>query len=152
MKKTTRQGIIKRLIQENDILTQEELIRLLQAEGVTATQATVSRDVRELGIVKGHSQEGRIKYVLVDPPITSTNDRLEEAIIDSVEQVSCVQFMVVIQTYLGSANIVAAIIDDMKLPEVAGTLAGANTLAIITHSNEEAQGLHDLISSYLTSK
>lgn len=149
MKKSNRQAIIKRIIQENEIETQDDLIQCLKAEGVQATQATISRDVRELGIVKGHTESGTVKYVLIDQGQNNTRERLQEVIEESVEKVSQVQFMVVIQTYLGAANILAAIIDDLEMPEVAGTLAGANTLSIITHSNEEAKIINDFILTYL---
>lgn len=149
MKKSSRQGIIKKIIQEQDIETQEDLLEALISEGVQATQATISRDIRELGIVKGRNGEGRTKYVLHTQVVNDGENRLKEVVEESVKSISQVQFMVVVQTYLGAANIIGAIIDDLGLENVAGTLAGANTLSIITTSNEAATELEKQLQGYL---
>lgn len=149
MKKSSRQGIIKKLIQAYDIETQEELITRLNQEGIQATQATVSRDIRELGIVKGHGSRGEVKYVIIEQNQPVTGERFKEMVADSVERVTLAQFIVVIQTSLGSANMLAAIIDELQLEGVAGTIAGADTIAIITKSNQAANELHELILSYM---
>lgn len=149
MKKSSRQGIIKKLIQTHDIETQEELIARLNQEGIQATQATVSRDIRELGIVKGHGSRGEVKYVIIEQNQPVNGERFKEMVADSVERVTLAQFIVVIQTSLGSANMLAAIIDELQLDGVAGTIAGADTIAIITQSNQAANELHDLILTYM---
>ena len=151
MKKSSRQGIIRKLIQENEIETQEDLISFLQREGVSATQATVSRDIRELGIIKGHSNDGKVMYILNDQPEPPTQANLRSAVRESVVKISLVQFVVVIQTTLGSANVVAAVIDELQLPEVAGTLAGADTLVLFAKGPTEAQTCHDLIMDFMES-
>lgn len=148
MKKQDRQKLITEVVSQNQIETQEELLAKLKMAGVEATQATISRDMRELSIVKGRGTAETNHYVILNSHHQQWEE-LGEAVQETVERISAVQFMVIIQTYLGSANILAAIIDDLNLPEVAGTLAGANTLAIITHSNEEAQILEQKIASYI---
>lgn len=149
MKKSSRQAIIKKLIQAHDIETQEELLARLSDEGIQATQATISRDIRELGIVKGHGNRGEVKYVIIEQGQPVNLNRLKETAAESVERVTLAQFIVVIQTSLGSANILAAIIDELQLAGVAGTIAGADTIAIITESNQAASELHDLMLSYI---
>ncbi|MBP1039856.1 arginine repressor [Vagococcus sp. BWB3-3] len=149
MKKSSRQAIIKKLIQAHEIETQEELIAILDQEGIQATQATVSRDIRELGIVKAHGNNGEVKYVIIEQNQPVNGERFREMVADSVERVTLAQFIVVIQTSLGSANMLAAIIDELQLDKVAGTIAGADTIAIITQSNQAANELHQLILSYM---
>lgn len=149
MKKSSRQGIIRKLIQEHEIETQEELISLLKIEGIVATQATVSRDIRELGIVKGHSPEGQVKYVMNELSQPLTEERLQEVVAESVQEITLVEFVLVLQTRLGSANVVAAIIDELKLPEIAGTVAGADTLVIIAKGKEEAKALAEKVTHYM---
>lgn len=149
MKKSSRQGIIKQLILDHDIETQEELISMLNQKGVQATQATVSRDIRELGIVKGHGSHGEVKYVMIEQGPPANGERFKDTVAESVERVTLAQFIVVIQTTLGSANMLAAIIDELQLEGVAGTIAGADTIAIITQSNQLASQLRDEIISYM---
>ncbi|QIL45718.1 ArgR family transcriptional regulator [Vagococcus coleopterorum] len=151
MKKTERQDLVKQVVLQYQIETQDELLEKLKTVGVEATQATISRDMRELSIVKGRKDGSGPSHYLIHDIISVPQqlDQLAESVADSVEKITVVQFMVIIQTYLGSANMLAAQIDDMKLPEVAGTLAGANTLSIITHTNEEAETLAEQLSSYL---
>lgn len=148
MKKDERQKLINDVVSQNKIETQEELLKQLKAVGVDATQATISRDMRELSIIKGRGINQTSHYQILDSDYQQW-EQLGEAISESVERLSSVQFMVVVQTYLGSANILAALIDELQLSGIAGTLAGANTLAIITDGNESAQQLEKKMASYL---
>lgn len=151
MKKIERQRLIKQVVRENELSTQEELLAELDAAGMSATQATISRDIRELGIKKHRKEGSETSYYIVQNDLASqtAEDELSDAVAATVERISVVEFMVIIQTYLGSANLLAAIIDDLKMPEIAGTLAGANTLAIITHHKDEADMLADKLSVYI---
>jgi len=139
MKKIDRQRLIRQLITENEIETQEELISLLEAAGVKATQATVSRDVREMSIVKTHGSQGKVKYAIFSQHKTaSQEERLKESVKDSVIRIEQVQFTVIVHTDMGRADVVTNFLDEVNYSEVAGTVAGVDTIIIIARSEEEA--------------
>lgn len=140
MKKADRQRLIKRLITENEIETQDELIALLEQAGVKATQATVSRDVREMSIVKTHGSDGKVTYALFSQnQASSSEDKLKESVRDSVIRMERVQFMVIVHTDMGAADVVTNFLDEVNYSEIAGTVAGVDTIIIIGRSEEEAQ-------------
>lgn len=139
MKKVDRQRVIKQLITENEIETQDDLIARLEANGIRATQATVSRDIREMSIVKTHEADGKVKYAIFSQtPTSSSEEKLREAVKDSVLSIEQIQFMSIIHTDLGRADVVANFLDEVSYPDVAGTVAGVDTLIIISRSEKEA--------------
>lgn len=140
MRKTDRQQLIKQLIIENEIETQDELIELLKREGVKATQATVSRDVREMSIVKIHGSNGQVKYALFSQAkSTSSEEKLRQSVKDSVIRMERVQFMIVVHTDMGTADVVTNFLDEVKYSEIVGTVAGVDTIIIIAQSEEDAK-------------
>lgn len=140
MRKAERQQLIKQLITLNEIETQDELIALLEGEGVKATQATVSRDVREMSIVKTHGSNGRVKYALFSQAkSTSSEEKLRESVKNSVIRMERVQFMIVVHTDMGAADVVTNFLDEVNYQEIAGTVAGVDTIIIIARSEKEAQ-------------
>ncbi|MTD41939.1 arginine repressor [Erwinia sp. CPCC 100877] len=140
MKKVDRQRLIKQLIMENEIETQDDLIALLEQSGVKATQATVSRDVREMSIVKTHGSDGRVKYAIFSQnQAASSEEKLKESIKDSVIRVERVQFMIIVHTDMGAADVVTNFLDEVGYDEIAGTVAGVDTIIIIARSEEEAK-------------
>ncbi|RST90352.1 arginine repressor [Vagococcus humatus] len=149
VKKSERQTYIKEVIQQHPISTQEELLNFLHQKDITATQATVSRDIRELGIIKSHDEDGNVIYLLPEDHSPFSETRLKEVIQEAILKIERVQFMVILHTILGSADRVAAILDDMSLTEIAGTLAGKDTVVLIAHNEEKAQELYEFIHTYL---
>ncbi len=149
MKKADRQAFIKQLIGEHDIETQDDLIEMLESKGIRATQATISRDIRELSIVKTHGGDGRVKYAIFTPNTATNEEKLREVIQDSVLKITKVQFINIIHTSLGTANVVAAVIDDMGSPEIVGTLAGTDTLVIYSPNELAATVVYDRIQSLI---
>lgn len=140
MKKIDRQRVIKQLINQNEIETQEELIAKLEMEGVKATQATVSRDIREMSIVKTHGIDGRVKYAIFSQTQpSSSEEKLRSSLKETVLRMERVQFMTIIHTEMGGADVVANFLDEVSYEDVAGTVAGVDTIIIISRSNEEAQ-------------
>lgn len=137
MKKADRHRLILSLINEQSIETQDELIQMLSQQGVMATQATISRDIRELGIVKRHDAQGKVRYVQLEEQRANTLE-LEEVIAEMVTHIVQVQFMLILHTQLGTANMVAVLIDEAHFAEVAGTIAGTDTVVIILVSEEQA--------------
>ena len=127
MNKKDRQERIIRLIQEGNIGTQEEIKRYLQDDGIYVTQATLSRDLRELGLLKLRNSDGKLYYSLS----TQTNPQLDPAIYSYVKKLERAGFMLVIHTNLGEADVLANIIDAENNDTILGTVAGADTLLVI---------------------
>ena len=129
--KFERQGAILRLVQERALSTQEELAEALRAEGLEAVQATVSRDVAQLGLVKVREANGRLVYAL---PGGADLDRLSEltaALRRWAMSLEPSGNLLVIQTPPGHANALAQAIDQARLPDVLGTIAGDNTIMVV---------------------
>jgi transcriptional regulator of arginine metabolism len=128
--KFDRQGAILRLVQEHPLATQTEVAEALRAHGIDAVQATVSRDIAQLGLVKVRNAEGRLVYAL---PGAADLRRLDELTADLrrwAERFTCAGPMLVINTPRGFAAALADAIDAAGLPEVAGTIAGDNTVFV----------------------
>ncbi len=140
MNKEERQKIIRQLISQNTIETQEELLALLSRNGVNATQSTISRDARELSIVKTYQEDGKIKYTIVDQASEKDSEKkLREALQGSLKRIAQVAFIVLIHTESGLADVITNYIDEVKYEEIAGTIAGSDTIIVITHSDKMAQ-------------
>ena len=139
--KSARHNLILEIIEEKDIETQEELAEELLNRGVKVTQATVSRDIKELRLLKVLSERGGYKYATVERAEKGLNDRFARILSDSIVHVEPINNLVIVNTLTASANAAGEAIDSMKWSEVAGTLAGDNTLLIITRSNEDADAL-----------
>ena len=128
MKKVERQRKIEQLIKQNVIATQDELMRQLEANGIKATQATISRDIRELQIIKEQDSNGVVRYVIFKGNNQNEEEKLIKAIEETVVDIRQVEFMNIIHTLPRNANVLAAILDGLSLPAVAGTLAGYDTV------------------------
>lgn len=140
MNKEERQKIIRQLISQNTIETQEELLALLSRNGVNATQSTISRDAKELSIVKTYQEDGKIKYTIVDQASEKDSEKkLREALQGSLKRIEQVAFIVLIHTENGLADVITNYIDEVKYEEIAGTIAGSDTIIVITHSDKMAQ-------------
>lgn len=149
MKKRIRQSLIKKIISEEMIENQHQLIERLKKREIEATQATISRDIKEMNIVKIHDPSGVIKYGFLPKVSVEHDTHLKEVIKDSVYQITQVQFMNIVRTLLGTADIVAAEIDELQLPEIVGTLAGTDTIVLISTSESEAKQINERLLSYL---
>jgi len=149
MKKTVRQTKIEQLINQYVISTQEELMERLRQAGINATQATISRDIREMQIVKQQDASGSSRYMIYKAGNQNEMQHLYRSIGDTVTQVDRVQFLNVIHTFPSYANMLAAILDDLDLPEVKGTLAGHDVIIIISADEIEAQKMYDLFTKHM---
>jgi transcriptional regulator of arginine metabolism len=139
--KFDRQGAILRLVQERSLSTQEELADALHEVGHDAVQATVSRDIAQLGLVKIRDASGRLVYAL---PGGADLDRLSEltsALRRWAITLSASVNLLVIQTPPGHANALAQAIDQARLPDVLGTIAGDNTIMIIAREGATGAAL-----------
>ena len=134
--KTVRQVAILDIIEKQEIETQEELASALNARGIRVTQATVSRDIKELRLLKVLTPSGKYKYATGDQADNNLTDRFIRMLAESLLSVSSANNLIV-KTLSGSANVAAEALDSMHWPEVLGTLAGDNTVLLIIRSNEE---------------
>lgn len=139
--KMTRHAKIKEIIDKNKIETQEDLAAALRSEGIEVTQATVSRDIKELMLVKVPDANGHYHYAYPkEHNMLLTPGRLERTFQDSIVSVKSTDNMVVVRTLPGTAQAVAYAIDYMKWPEILGTIAGDDTVFIAV-ANKEGIGI-----------
>ena len=147
--KNTRQSAILNLIEQYDVETQEELAAILRKAGFSVTQATVSRDIKELRLVKVLADKGGYKYAVSDQAAQGLADRFARIFSDSVLSIVPAVNIVVIKTLVASANAAAEAVDSMHIPGILGTMAGDNTILVVTRSEEEAvsvaQQLQDML-------
>ena len=136
--KNARQTAILSIIEQYDIETQEELASKLKDLGIVVTQATVSRDIKELRLLKVLSSKGGYKYATADKAEHGLSDRFVRIFVDSVLSISYAGNIIVIKTLSGSANAACEAIDSMRWPEILGTMAGDNTILAIVHDEAEA--------------
>ena len=139
--KSARHNLILEIIETKDIETQEELAEELKNHGVKVTQATVSRDIKELRLLKVLSEHGGYKYATVERAEKGMNDRFIRILAESVVSMECVNNMMVIKTLSASAAAAAEAVDSMKWSEVLGTIAGDNTVLIIGRSQEAIEAV-----------
>ena len=147
--KSARHNLILEIIDTMDIETQEELAEELKRRGVKVTQATVSRDIKELRLLKVLCEKGGYKYATVEHAEKGMNDRFARILAESVVNIESVNNLVVINTLTASANAAGEAIDSMKWSEVLGTIAGDNTLLIIARSNEAVESLMARLNALL---
>ena len=140
--KARRQSAILDVIQRAPVKNQEQLRRSMRARGFDVTQATLSRDIRELGLVKGGAAGAYQGPGQPDPangrPAASALNRALGAQLRGVQRV---QQLVLLRTGLGHANSLCAVLDAARLPEVVGTLAGEDTILVITPDTRRARAL-----------
>ncbi len=136
--KSARQTAILSLIEQQDIRTQEELAQKLKEQGIKVTQATVSRDIKELRLLKVLSGSGGYKYATADQAEHGISERFVRMFIDSVISIVYAQNIIVIKTLSGSASVAGEAIDSMRWPEILGTMAGDNTILVVVRNEEDA--------------
>ena len=151
MLRSNRQSKILEIINSNDVETQEDLVNRLAKAGYKVTQATISRDIKELGLVKTQSESGKYKYTTVKTMDFKISNKFINVFREAVISLVVTNNLLVIKTLVGSANAVAMVVDQMNLPELLGSLAGDDTLLLIAANDEDAvvlrKKLTDLIES-----
>jgi len=148
--KNDRQSMILEIIEQEAIDTQEQLQQRLLERGVTCTQATISRDIKQLHLIKEPVGQGKYRYaVSVQRNKLNVADKLRTIFRESIISVESAQNLVVIKTMAGLANAAAAALDNMNIPYVVGTLAGDDTALLIMRDSESAKGfcneIHEMI-------
>ena len=130
MKKHTRQRIILDIIRENEIETQEELSKHLLDRKIDITQATISRDIKELRLVKVLTPNGKYKYATIDSQYEGVDERLNNIFNATVLSVEKAENMIVLKTLSGAAKLCAITIDGLNIEDVVGTIAGDDTVFV----------------------
>ena len=126
--KTNRQSKIIEIIQKNEVETQDELSALLEKDGFRVTQATVSRDIRELKLTKIPTASGRQKYAVITDAAENLSKKYERVLREGFLSMDMAQNILVIKTVSGMASAVCAAIDAMKMREIVGSIAGDDTI------------------------
>lgn len=126
--KTNRQSKIIEIIQKNEVETQDELSALLEKDGFRVTQATVSRDIRELKLTKIPTAGGRQKYAVITDAPENLSKKYERVLREGFLSMDVAQNILVIKTVSGMASAVCAAIDAMKMREIVGSIAGDDTI------------------------
>jgi transcriptional regulator of arginine metabolism len=140
--KPRRQIRILELIRNRAVETQDDLASLLKADGIDVTQATVSRDIKELKLIKVPAGDGSYRYSL--PAEASAGDQLEKLsryMVDAVISIDYTKNLVLVKCLPGTANAVAVIMDKIQWPEIVGTLAGDDTILVITREDAQVPDL-----------
>ena len=143
--KKYRQEKLLDLISRYEIETQDELIGYLKEMGFDVTQATVSRDIRELKIAKMTTGKGTYRYVQPKQMDPASGVKFSSALIDSITTVDFAQNIVVIKTYPGLANAVASSIDNISVPEILGCVAGDDTIFVAARTEAAAKHFSERI-------
>jgi len=148
--KLKRHAKIKEIIETENIETQEDLANALREEGIEVTQATVSRDIKEMMLMKVPDANGRYHYALPSTPANNLPpERITRVFREAVTNVLCSMCMVVLRTHPGTASSVAYAIDYMQWPEVLGTIAGDDTVFVAVADKPSVDGLINRLESYL---
>lgn len=148
--KTERQRKIVDIITQQVICTQDDLVKALAAEGIKVTQATISRDIKELGLVKVPSDGNLYRYAL--PTDTRTPNplvRLHKVFRDSVVKVDFSENIIVIRTLTGNAHAVAACLDHSDWDEVLGTVAGDDTILVVVKPKSAVDKIYRTLTNLL---
>ena len=135
--KSNRQSRILELIRNNDIETQEELQSYLEKEGFAVTQATVSRDIRDMKLTKISTNNGKQKYVALNDSAEDLSDKYVRVLKDGFLSMDMAQNILVIKTVSGMAGAVCASIDAMNIHEIVGSIAGDDTIMCAIRTTED---------------
>lgn len=143
--KYTRQKKILEIIESREIETQEELSEELKKQGLNVTQATVSRDIKELRLVKTLARDGKYKYAILSDQENVLSGRLVEILRNSIVSIDYAGNILVMKTLIGSAQAAAAAIDAVGLDEIVGTIAGDDTIFLLIR---DANKIEEIIEHF----
>lgn len=143
MNKNFRQGQILKIVRSKEIYTQDELARELQLLGIPATQVTLSRDIRELGLAKTGNGYRPV-------PAESMGPRLEDVVNEILQDIRVAQNQLILKTSPGNASALAVVLDREELDDIVGTLAGDDTVLVIAPDAETANKLRQRLLSLIS--
>lgn len=150
--KKRRHEMIVDFISNYDIETQEELVSYLRQEGFDVTQATVSRDIRELNLSKISTGGGRQKYIVLPKEDGKLSDKYIRVLRDGFVSMNMAQNILVIKTVQGMAMAVAAAVDAMKMPEIVGCIAGDDTIMAAIKTVDDTKIVMEKLNAIIQEK
>lgn len=143
MNKGQRHIKIREIIANKDIETQDDLVDELRAANFNVTQATVSRDIKELHLVKVPMADGRYKYSLPADQRFNPHQKLKRSLMDAFVRIDSAGHLLVMKTLPGNAQAIGALIDNLDWDEIMGTICGDDTCLIICRTNEDTKEISD---------
>lgn len=141
---------IREIISNRDIETQDELVGALRAAGFQVTQATVSRDIKELLLIKVPLDDGRYKYSMPTDQRYNPVQKLKRALVDNFVHIDHSANLVVMKCLPGTANSIAALLDNMEWSEIMGTISGDDTILLICREPENSQKVIGQIMGFIS--
>ncbi len=148
MNKKLRQKMILEIVDEVETATQEDLANELQKRGILVTQATLSRDIRELSLIKTSGKYKKHRYSTASIENNHTDKKFLNLFLNCVTDIERAQNIVVVKTLGGNGNTAGVVIDSMNMDEVVGSVAGDDTLIVITKTNEDAERVTKRLKEY----
>ncbi|XLP25334.1 arginine repressor (plasmid) [Bacillus toyonensis] len=143
MKKEKRQRLIKQMLREREIDTQEKLVELLAEKGEIVTQATISRDIRELNIIKTVSSNGLTIYKNLTGDNIQTDTMLKKKLGEVVVKIDYINQLTIIKTLPGNANVIGVLLDSLDWKEKVGCICGNDTCLVISKSQSDREILEE---------
>ncbi|UTR09479.1 MULTISPECIES: transcriptional regulator AhrC/ArgR [Evansella] len=143
MNKGQRHIKIREIISNFEVETQDDLVHQLRESGFNVTQATVSRDIKELHLVKVPMMDGRYKYSLPSDQRFNPLQKLKRALVDSFVSIDHTDNLIVMKTLPGNANAVGALIDNLDWPELMGTICGDDTILVICRGKNDTENISE---------
>ncbi|QKG84229.1 transcriptional regulator ArgR [Kroppenstedtia pulmonis] len=141
--KAQRHIKIREIITNSSIETQEDLVEELKTAGYNVTQATVSRDIKELHLVKVPTNNGRYKYSLPADNRFNPHQKLKRLMSEAFVSMDYSENLIVMKTMPGNANAIAELIDNLDWPDLLGTIAGDNTILLICRDRDKTSAIAD---------
>ena len=148
----SRQNKILELIANNEIETQEKLASMLRNQGFNVTQATISRDIKELQLVKVLAGSGRYKYAVSTQQDTPISDRFVKIFRETITSFASAKNLIIIKTLSGCGPAAGEAIDNINLPHLVGCIAGDNTLLVIIDDDSNVEEVLSTFNSMLSRK
>ncbi|AOF49881.1 ArgR family transcriptional regulator [Tetragenococcus halophilus] len=157
MNRTQRQAIIKKIVTENEVSTQNELLSLLEKEKALTTQATISRDIRELNITKVEDNSGKSYYRILNNSVLGTKkkseeERLSDIIMETGVSLTQIEFTNLLTVLPGNGNAIGVLIDKVRVEvnsKIVGCIAGDDTILILSKNEEDARMVNEYFQQYL---
>ncbi|MGN0808256.1 MAG: arginine repressor [Candidatus Coproplasma sp.] len=149
MHRNARQSMILQIISEMDIETQEELCKELNKRNFNVTQATVSRDIKDLKLYKVEGTTTKYKYAVIESEGDAVNSKMCTLFRECVLSINYANNIIVIKTMRGNGSTAGAFIDMLSFKEIIGTVAGDDTVLIVVDSNEDTQSVVSRLKDYI---
>ncbi|ASR49919.1 transcriptional regulator ArgR [Paenibacillus kribbensis] len=141
---------IREIISQQEIETQDELVEALRKAGFQVTQATVSRDIKELLLIKVPMDDGRYKYSMPSDQRYNPVQKLKRTLVDNFLHIDHTTNLIVMKCLPGTANSIAALLDNIEWPEVMGTISGDDTILIICRSEENSEAIVNRLMGFIS--